>query len=123
MHGVRCDEPPLRITFAGLQNQGGFSMLFCAVNTIHTHLSQDQRNAGLARRAEWQWPAGTKVVSEVWRPTAPEVVTIFECDSYEPIMAIQLAWADFFSINVSPCTTPEHGLQTGAKLLAQQNKK
>src|SRR5689334_993279 len=98
-------------------------MLFNAVCTIHSHLNQEQRHAGLARRAEWQYPAGVKVHSEIWRVTAPEVITTFECDSYEPIMAIQLYWQDFFQMSVSPCTTPEQGLQTGAKLLQQQAKK
>jgi hypothetical protein len=98
-------------------------MLFNSVGTIHTHLTQDQRHAGLARRAEWQYPQGVKVHSEIWRSTAPEVVTTFECDSYEPILAIQLAWADFMQMNISPATTPEQGLQIGAKILAAQAKK
>jgi hypothetical protein len=98
-------------------------MLFNVVSSIHSHLTQDQRNAGLARRAEWQYPPGVKLHSEIWRSTAPEIVTTFECDSYEPIMAIQLAWADFMQMNVSPCTTPEQGLRIGAKLLAAQGKK
>lgn len=98
-------------------------MLFNSVGTIHTHLTQDQRNAGLARRAEWQYPAGVKLHSEVWRTSAPEVISTFECDSYEALMAIQLAWSDFMQMNVSPCTTPEQGLQIGAKLLAAQAKK
>lgn len=97
-------------------------MLFNAVCTIHTHLNKEQRDAGLARRAEWQYPPNVKVHSEIWRTTAPEVVTTFECDTYEPIMAIQLAWGDFFQMNVSPCITPEQGLQTGAKLLGAQKK-
>jgi hypothetical protein len=92
-------------------------MLFNAVNTIHTHLTKDERNAGLARRAEWKYPAGVKVHSEIWRTTAPEVITTFECDSYEQLMSIQMDWADFFQMNISPCTTPEQGLQIGAKLL------
>lgn len=93
-------------------------MLFNAVSTIHSHLTQEQRNAGLARRAEWKYPQGVKVVSEVWRVTAPHVVSTFECDSYEPIMAVQLAWADFMEMNVSPAITFENGLQVGAKLMA-----
>jgi hypothetical protein len=99
-------------------------MIFCAVSTIHSHLTQDQRLNGFARRAEWKYPAGVKVVHEVWRTTAPEIVSTFECDTYEPIMAIQLAWADFMQMNVSPCTTPDEGLKTGAKLLSamHQNK-
>jgi hypothetical protein len=92
-------------------------MLFNAVCTIHSHLTQEQRHAGLARRAEWKFPAGVKVHHEVWRTTAPEVLVTFECNSYEPIMAIQLYWQDFFQMNVSPCTSPEDGLEIGAKLM------
>ena len=50
-------------------------MLFNAVCSIHSHLSQEQRHSGLGRRAEWKYPEGVKVVSEVWRTTAPEIVT------------------------------------------------
>jgi hypothetical protein len=92
-------------------------MLFNAVCTIHSHLSQEQRHAGLSRRAEWKFPQGVKVQNEIWRTTAPEVLVTFVCDSYESIMAIQLAWQDFFQMNVSPCCTPEQGLQIGAKLM------
>ena len=92
-------------------------MLFNAVCTIHSHLSQEQRHAGLARRAEWKFPQGMKVHHETWRATAPEVLVTFECDSYEPIMSITLDWQDFFQMSFSPCTTPEQGLQIGAKLM------
>jgi hypothetical protein len=95
-------------------------MLFNAVGTIHSHLTQEQRHQGLARRAEWKYPAGVKVHHEVWRASAPEVVTSFECDSYEPIMAIQLYWQDFMQMNVSPATSPEQGLQIGAKLMQKK---
>lgn len=97
-------------------------MLFNAVCTVHSHLSQEQRTAGLARRAEWKYPATVKVVHEVWRTTAPEVIATFECDSYEGIMAVQLAWQDFFQMNVSPAVLPEQGLATGAKLLGAAKK-
>lgn len=95
-------------------------MLFNFVGTIHTHLTHDERMAGLKRRAEWQYPPGVKIHSEIWRAAAPHIVTTFECDSYEPIMAIQLAWGDFMEMSVSPCTTHEQGLQTGAKLMASK---
>jgi len=93
-------------------------MLFNAVCTIHSHLSQEQRHAGLARRAEWKYPEGVKVHQEIWRTTAPEVVTTYECDSYEQIMSIQHDWAHFMLMNVSPCTTFEDGLKIGAKLMS-----
>jgi hypothetical protein len=92
-------------------------MLFNAVCTIHSHLTQEQRHAGLAQRAEWKFPQGVKVHHEIWRTTAPEVIVSFECDSYEPIMAIQLFWQHFFQMNVSPAVLPADGLQVGAKLL------
>lgn len=95
-------------------------MLFNAVSTIHSHLDQAARHQGLARRAEWSYPAGVKVHHEVWRATAPEVITTFEADSYEQIMSIQLFWQDFMQINVSPATLPEQGLQIGAKLLGKK---
>jgi hypothetical protein len=95
-------------------------MLFNCVGTVHTHLTQEQRNAGLARRAEWKYPTGVKVHHEIWRPTAPHVISTFECDGYEAIMAIQLAWQDFMEMSFAPCTTPEEGLQTGAKLLGKK---
>jgi hypothetical protein len=92
-------------------------MIFNVVGTIHTHLSQQQRHEGLARRAEWKYPTGVKVHHEIWRGSAPEVITTFECDSYEQIMSIQLYWQDFMQMNIAPATTPEQGLQIGAKLL------
>lgn len=95
-------------------------MLFNAVCTVHSHLSMEQRHAGLARRAEWKYPEGVKVHSEVWRATAPEIISTFECNGYEGIMAIQLYWQDFMQMNVSPCTTPEEGLQIGAKLMSKK---
>ena len=95
-------------------------MLFNAVCTIHTHLTKEQRDGALARRAEWKYPAGVKVHSEVWRSTAPEVVTTFECDSYEAIMAIQLTWSDTFQMSFSPAITAEEGLKTGAKLMMKK---
>jgi hypothetical protein len=92
-------------------------MLFTLVGTVYSHLTQEQRMAGFARRAEWKYPAGVKLQHEAWRVTAPEIISTVECDSYEQIMAIQLAWHDFMQMNVSPSTTPEQGLQTAAKLM------
>jgi hypothetical protein len=92
-------------------------MLFNATSTIHSHLTQEQRMGGMKRRAEWQYPAGVKVVHEVWRSSAPHIVTTFECDSFEPILAIQLAWTDFMEMSIAPCITPEDGLRAGAAMM------
>jgi hypothetical protein len=92
-------------------------MLFNVVGTIHSHLSQEQRLQGFARRAEWKYPTGLNVTHEIWRSAAPELVATFEAESYEPIMAMQLHWQDFFQLNISPATTPEQGLQIAGKLM------
>jgi hypothetical protein len=92
-------------------------MLYVTCLTIHSHLSQEQRLAGMARRAEWKYPAGVKVVSEYWRSSAPHCITTYETDSYDPILAMQLQWGDFFEFNTSPACTPEQGLAAGQKAL------
>jgi hypothetical protein len=95
-------------------------MLYVCLGRVHAHLTQEQRTAGMGRRAEWKYPQGVKLVGEFWRTTAPEIVSVIECDSYEHLMAIQLAWQDFMQMDVSPAISWENGLQLGAKLLGQK---
>ena len=43
----------------------------------------------IAHRAGWQYPEGVKPVAEYWLQTGdPAVISVFEADSVEPIMAI-----------------------------------
>jgi hypothetical protein len=93
------------------------TMIYVAVNTIHSHLSQQERMAGFARRAEWKWPQGIKVIGEWWRAAAPQIITVFEADSFDPILAVTTAWGDFFEIDISPATTPEAGLAAAQKMM------
>lgn len=91
-------------------------MIYLATMTIHTHLNKQERMAGFVRRAEYKYPTGVKVLGEWWRAAAPQVVTAFECDSYEPILAMTSEWGDFFEFNISPATTPEAGLAAASRL-------
>lgn len=92
-------------------------MLYVMTGTIHSHLSDDQRKAGLKRRAEWKYPQGIKVVGEFWRADAPQIISVFETDSYDPILAFTLTWGDFMEMSISPATTAEAGLAAGARLM------
>jgi hypothetical protein len=67
-------------------------------------------------RAGWQYPEGVKPVAEYWLQTGdPGVISVFEAESIEPIMAITTEWGDEFDITVVPAITGEEGLA-----LAQQ---
>ncbi len=66
----------------------------------------------IAHRAGWQYPEGVKPVAEYWLQTSnPDVISVFEADSVEPIMAITTEWGDEFDVTVVPAITGEAGLQ------------
>lgn len=74
----------------------------------------------IARRAQWQYPEGVRVVAEYWLQTSnPLVITIFEADSIAPIMAISTEWGDVFDITVVPAVTAEEGLELVKQMMAQ----
>ena len=92
-------------------------MIYLMQGTIRSHLTKDQRMSGFARRAEWKYPQGLKVLGEWWQANAPQIVVAFEAEQYDPILAVQAEWSDFMEIVVAPATTPEAGLAVAAKLL------
>ena len=64
----------------------------------------------IARRMNWDYPEGVKVIDEYWPQNAhASVISIFEADSIEQIMPITVEWGDAFEIVVSPAITPEDG--------------
>ncbi len=71
----------------------------------------------IARRAQWQYPEGVRVVGEYWLQGDPTVVSIFEADSVAPIMAITTQWADVFNITVLPAVTAEEGLELAKQMM------
>jgi hypothetical protein len=72
----------------------------------------------VARRSEWQYPEGVKVIAEYWLQTdGYSVVTIMEADSNAPIFAISAQWGDVFNIKVSPAITGEQGLQLAQQMM------
>lgn len=97
-------------------------MLYAATLTWHHHLSREQRQAALVRRATWELPEGMKLVGEYWLAAdGPHVVSVFEAETYEPIMELIFTWNDVFDVAVAPATTPEEGLELGPKVLERAN--
>ena len=72
----------------------------------------------IARRAQWNYPEGVKLVAEYWlQASDPDVVSIFEADSVAPIMAITAEWGDVFDITVVPAITAEEGLELAKQMM------
>jgi hypothetical protein len=94
-------------------------MLYVSFLSWKPGLTQEQRQGALARRAQYQFPAGYKRIAEYWPSGPTTVVGIFETDSYAPIMQVVMEWQDVFDFAVYPATTAEEGLKIGAQILQQ----
>ena len=72
----------------------------------------------IARRVQWQYPEGIRLVAEYWLQTSdPDVIAIFEADSVAPIMAMRTEWGDVFDITVTPAITAEEGLKLAKQMM------
>lgn len=96
-------------------------MLYLMTLKWQPGLTREQRDGALMRRAQWQYPQGTKVVGEFW-PASEQlaVVSAFETEDYAAIMEIAFTWGDVFQIEVSPATTAQDGLKLGPQVLARR---
>ena len=93
-------------------------MLYAMLADWKPGLSREQQQGALGRKAQWQYPAGVKVVGEYWLGThAPVVIAAFEADAYDPILEIALTWQDVFDLHFYPATTAEAGLQMGQQVM------
>lgn len=89
-------------------------MLFVALLEVTGGTPQER----IARRAEWQYPAGIKPIAEYWLQTDDHtVVSIFEADDNAPIFAISAQWGDVFNIKVVPAITAEQGLKLAQQMM------
>ena len=96
-------------------------MLYVMTMSWKSGLSREQTDGALIRRSQWQYPASVKLVGEYWTSSpSATVISIFEADSYEPIMEIGLVWGDVFDIQTVPATTPEEGLKMGQAIMERR---
>lgn len=90
-------------------------MLFASLGSVRAGTDRER----IARRAQWSYPPGMKVVAEYWLMTdSPKVVIITEEDSIAPMMAALSDWDDVFSWTVVPAATAEQGLEMAKRMMA-----
>ncbi len=89
-------------------------MLFATLLKVRAGTTKER----IARRAQWQYPEGMRVIAEYWlQTTDPAAITISEADSIAPIMAAVAAWDDVFDITVVPAVTAEEGLRLAQQMM------
>ena len=94
-------------------------MMYAFIANYLPGLSDAQRDAGLARRAQWKWPDGTKSVAEFWSlGNAPLVYSVFEANDVAAAWRVAADWNDIFDIAIVPVVTAEQGLKIGPGILA-----
>ena len=98
-------------------------MLYAFVANYHPGLTEEQRDRGLARRAQWKYPDGVKPVAEFWSfGNAPLVYSVFEADDATAIYRVAADWDDVFDIDIVPVMTAEEGLKTGPGVIARRSR-
>lgn len=89
-------------------------MLFVALLKVRAGTTKER----MARRVQWQYPEGARLVAEYWlQTTDPACISIMEADSIAPIMAATAAWDDVFEITVVPAVTAEEGLRLAKQMM------
>ena len=88
-------------------------MLFVSLGSVRAGTDRER----IARRVEWSYPPGMKLVAEYWLQTDnPKIIVVVETDSCAPMMAAISAWDDVFSWTVIPAVTAEQGLEIAKKM-------
>lgn len=77
------------------------------------------RRSRVARRLDWKYPEGIKVLGEYWLMTEdPAVVAITEGEDVGSIMHVLSEWDDVFEARVFPAVTAEQGMAQARRELA-----
>ena len=71
----------------------------------------------MARRAQWSYPDGVRMIAEYWLQTNdPTVISVLETENTAPLMQISAEWGDVFDITIVPAVTSEEGLQLAQRM-------
>ncbi len=90
-------------------------MLYVALGKVRTGTIKERT----ARRLQWSYPPGMKVIGEYWLQTDdPSIVVISEADDIGPMMAAISDWDDVMSWTVVPAVTAEQGMEMAKKMMA-----
>jgi len=98
--------------------KGGKPMLFVALlKNRGTTTFQE----GVARRLQWDYPEGVRVLGEYWLETeAPRVIAVMEAQSVDAFGQIRMDWGEMFEIEVLPAVTGEQGLEMARQAVPGQ---
>ena len=76
---------------------------------------------GVARRMQWDYPEGVRVLGEYWLETEyPRVISIMEADSMDAFGQIRMHWNDMFEIEIFPAVTGEQGMEMAKRTMSGQ---
>jgi hypothetical protein len=91
-------------------------MLFVTLGKSKPTSTRRQR---VARRLDWHYPEGVKVVSEYWLMTEdPTLISVVDTDDIGKIMHSLGEWDDVFEFRVFPAVTAEEGIAQARRELA-----
>jgi hypothetical protein len=91
-------------------------MLFVTLGKAKATSTTKQR---VARRLQWQYPAGIRVVGEYWlQSDDPTLLLITETDDIGAMMKGTAQWDDVFDLKVFPAVSAEQGLELAKDMLA-----
>lgn len=75
---------------------------------------------GVARRLQWEYPEGTKVLGEYWLETEhPRVISIVEAQSMDVFGQIRMDWGDVFEIRAFPAVSAEQGMEMARRAMSE----
>jgi hypothetical protein len=76
---------------------------------------------GVARRMQWDYPEGVRVLGEYWLETEfPRVVSVMEADGMDAFGQIRMHWNDMFEIEVFPAVTTEQDMEMARQAMSGQ---
>ncbi len=91
-------------------------MLFVTLAKAKATSTTKQR---VARRVDWKYPPGMRVIGEYWlQSNDPTVITIAEGENVGPMMKAIADWDDVFEFTVLPAVSAEEGLQLAKQITA-----
>jgi len=90
--------------------------LFVTIGKAKAASTTKQR---VARRVNWKYPAGLKVVGEYWlQSNDPTLIAILETQDVGALMSAVADWDDAFDLTVLPAMTADQGLQLAKQMAA-----
>ncbi len=94
-------------------------MLFAALMKVRAGTEQER----VARRLKWDVPEEISVVGEYWLHTSePEVLLIFEADSFSAMMQVTSDWSDVYHVDIFPAICAEEGIQMAEQMQKESEK-